>query len=240
MIGEVDGSMVPIVAYPDQHAPDRRKKKTVMWKEAKLCLVRAPDKVSPAIAVTMGDGNACGELWRCVAEACGFGKRTYLHCLGDGAVWIAHQMERQFGAQARYLIDIYHVCDYLAPVAATLDVDGNAWVSEHKTYLLTGQSQHVFTTLKSLVAANDPSCPANACLRYLGARTDQIDYTHAIAQGLPVGSGEVESAHRYIIQKRLKLPGAWWLIDNVQHLLNLRSMRHNNQWSNYWNMKLAA
>ncbi len=47
-------------------------------------------------------------------------------------------------------------------------------------------------------------------------------------------------AHTDIIQKRLKLPGAWWLIDNVQHLLNLRSMRHNNLWSNYWNMKLAA
>jgi hypothetical protein len=26
----------------------------------------------------------------------------------------------------------------------------------------------------------------------------------------PIGSGEIESTHRYIVQQRLKLPGAWW------------------------------
>jgi len=240
LIGEVDGSMVPIVEYPDREANDLRKKKTVMWKEAKLCLVRVPDEVTPTIAVTMGDGKACGELWRCVAESSGFGKNTYLHCLGDGAVWIANQMEIQFGAQASYLIDIYHVCDYLAPVAALLGDDGKTWVGEQKNQLLIGQLQRVFSTLKPLVAANDPECPASACLRYLSARTDQLNYAKAIAKGLPVGSGEVESAHRYIIQKRLKLPGAWWRNQNAQHMLNLRSMRHNNQWNLYWNLRLAA
>ena len=28
--------------------------------------------------------------------------------------------------------------------------------------------------------------------------------------GLPIGSGEIESAHKYIPQKRLKIPGATW------------------------------
>ena len=28
----------------------------------------------------------------------------------------------------------------------------------------------------------------------------------------------VDSAHRYVIQKRLKLPGAWWITDNVESM----------------------
>jgi hypothetical protein len=33
--------------------------------------------------------------------------------------------------------------------------------------------------------------------------------------GLPIGSGEIESAHRYIPQKRLKIPGATWHPDTA-------------------------
>jgi hypothetical protein len=55
-----------------------------------------------------------------------------------------------------------------------------------------------------------------------------IDFYHFI------DSGEVESAHRSLIQKRLKLPGAWWRIDNAQAMLNLRTMRANRQWNSYW------
>lgn len=37
-----------------------------------------------------------------------------------------------------------------------------------------------------------------------------ISCAGAIQRGLLIGSGEIESAHHYIIQERLKLPGAWW------------------------------
>jgi hypothetical protein len=56
---------------------------------------------------------------------------------------------------------------------------------------------------------------------------------------LPIGSGEVESAHRYVIQKRLKLSGAWWTSENAQVMLNLRVTRANGGWHQYWD-KLAA
>ena len=76
---------------------------------------------------------------------------------------------------------------------------------------------------------------------YLRNRLKQLDYAHAEAHHLPIGSGEIESAHRYIIQKRLKLPGAWWKIEHARHLLNLRVMRANGGWENYWHdFKQAA
>jgi len=51
---------------------------------------------------------------------------------------------------------------------------------------------------------------------------------------LPIGSGEIESAHRYIIQRRLKLPGAWWTEANAQYMLALRLNRANDEWNAYW------
>jgi hypothetical protein len=49
-----------------------------------------------------------------------------------------------------------------------------------------------------------------------------------------MGSGEVESAHRYLIQARLKLSGVWWKIDNAAKMLALRVARANDNWNAYW------
>jgi hypothetical protein len=76
--------------------------------------------------------------------------------------------------------------------------------------------------------------PVRQCYRYLSARQEQLDYEGAISQELPIGSGEIESAHRYVVQKRLKLPGAWWLAANAEHMLALRVNRANREWAGYW------
>jgi hypothetical protein len=62
----------------------------------------------------------------------------------------------------------------------------------------------------------------------------QLDYKTAIENKLPIGSGEIETAHRYVIQKRLKTPGAWWLEDNASKMLALRVNRANHEWDLYW------
>jgi hypothetical protein len=62
----------------------------------------------------------------------------------------------------------------------------------------------------------EKNAPVRKCHRYITNRLDQFDYKSALAANLPIGSGEIESAHRYIIQKRLKLAGAWWSETNAQ------------------------
>ena len=79
-----------------------------------------------------------------------------------------------------------------------------------------------------------PDPPTRDCHRYLSNRLNQLDYKNAIEQKLPIGSGEIESANRSIIQSRLKLPGAWWKINNAQSMANLQALRHNGQWEKYW------
>jgi hypothetical protein len=36
------------------------------------------------------------------------------------------------------------------------------------------------------------------------------------------------------MQTRLKIPGAWWKIENVDKMLALRVSRANGNWEKYW------
>ena len=80
----------------------------------------------------------------------------------------------------------------------------------------------------------DKDAPVRACYRYISNRPDFLDYQGALAAGLPIGSGEIESAHRYVIQNRLKRSGAWWTLDNLGNMLALRVLRANREWEDYW------
>ena len=68
----------------------------------------------------------------------------------------------------------------------------------------------------------------------LCARREQLDCAGARRDGLPIGSGEVESGHRHVIQQRLKLAGGWWKANNAEAMLGLRVARANLLWNSYW------
>ena len=244
VIAEMDGGMVPIVAS-DEAQPDRRKGKHLHWKEAKLCLAHAQGDCTPVYGGTLQGGveSAGQALFDCATRA-GSGRESHLHAVGDGAEWIALQVEERFGAQGGYLIDFYHVCDYLAAAGKALHTTEEAavnWIQEQKTRLKTVGSEQLLQTLKPHREPGtipDEESPIRCCYRYLSQRLNQLDYPQALAQELPIGSGEIESAHRYVVQQRLKRPGAWWRIENAEHMLALRLNRANKQWSAYWDNEL--
>lgn len=164
------------------------------------------------------------------------------HAVGDGAVWIADQVDDKFGLQASYLVDFYHVCEYLSEAAKSCANDDKSWLETQKQALKNNEYETVISNLKLNLEADeieDQKAPVRACHRYLSNRTDQLDYKTAIEKGLPIGSGEIESAHRYVIQERLKLPGAWWKAANADSMLALRVLRANDQWDDYWDAKAA-
>ena len=106
-----------------------------------------------------------------------------------------------------------------------------------KNALKTGRPGAVLNALLPHLEApgvSDENAPVRACHRYLEARKGQLNYREALAEGLPIGSGEIESAHRYVAQKRLKLPGAWWLAEHAEYMLALRINRLNGDWEAYW------
>ena len=169
-----------------------------------------------------------------------------MHAVGGGAPWIVGQIEERFGEQGRYLIDFYHVCEYLSAAAKTIAPDAvaaKAWMEAQKDALKAGRAGAVLKALLlhcESLDVSDEQAPVRVRHRYLSARQDQLNYREALAEGLPIGSGEIESAHRYVVQKRLKLPGSWWCAANADHMLALRLNRANRQWDNYWNQARKA
>lgn len=248
VLAETDGSMIPMVkAKPKPEGSevyDARKHKDHFWKEGRLSLAHAIGSVTPVFAGTLGGVEEVGsQLYHCV-KTVGCNDNTKIHCIGDGAVWIANQVEEQFGTQATYLVDFYHVCEYLAQAAPRCSSAGHKeWMENQKENLKGGRLNDV---LEALVPYQEPDdvkdcdAPVRRCYRYLDNRRDQLDYADAITKGLPIGSGEIESAHRYIIQKRLKITGAWWKEESAADMLALRINRANRNWESYWNSRKAA
>jgi hypothetical protein len=241
VVVEMDGGMVPIVEA-NAAQTDRRKGKALQWKEAKLCLAHAAGSKTLSYGGTLqGDVDEAGKQLFGSAKSAGFGKSSQVHAVGDGAEWIARQVEERFGSQGGYLIDFYHVCDYLSAAASATHPEAQAaraWFDQQKNALKAGHCADVIESLRKRLEADDvpdSHAPVRACHRYLNRRQDQLDYPGALANDLPIGSGEIESAHRYIVQKRLKLPGSWWCAANAEYMLALRLNRANRRWDSYWN-----
>ena len=241
LVAQVDGGMVPIVSAGPEGR--RGKGKTLEWRECKLALVRRDGEAEARYAATMGSAAESGAQLGALAERAGFGPGCRVHGVGDGAAWIRSQFEEQFGAQAGYLVDMFHVCEYLAAAAPSCrPADPAGWASEAKAHLMAGKPRLALAMLfhfkeprlRLAGAGPAPATPVLDCHRYLSARLDQLDYPAAVAAGLPIGSGEVESAHRHIMQARLKRAGAWWSEEGAQAMLNLRVMRANGRWEEYW------
>jgi hypothetical protein len=245
LIGELDGSMLPIVsiaARTDKSAPaDGRKRRQLSWRETRLSLVREPDKVKGRYAATLGGPSQAGELFVDSVIRAGGGQRTKLHCVGDGAPWIAKQIKQRLGPQANYLIDFYHLSEYLSGAAeAVAGSQKREWLRRQQQRMKSNEVGAVLDDLRVYRPEAQPMSdelaadPVQACRQYLENRLHYFDYASALKVGLPIGSGEVESGHRSVIQARLKLSGAWWKEETAEGMLALRTLRANDQWEAYW------
>jgi hypothetical protein len=245
ILAETDGSMIPIMKPKERPEGvdtfDARKHKTLFWREVRLSLARPVSSVTPIFAATLGKPEVVGKQLYACARKSGMTDKSKIHCLGDGAPWIANQVEEQFGTQGTYLVDFYHVCEYLGKAALSCDIDTKAWCDQQKERLKTGKLDEVLLELRCHIESDEKNgTPVMDCYRYLFNRRKQLDYAGAIAKGLPIGSGEIESAHRYVIQKRLKIAGAWWKEESAADMLALRVKKANRNWDAYWQSEYAA
>lgn len=235
LITQIDGSMIPLVKTGQKG--DRRKGKSLLWSEARLCCARAHDQVSRVYGATLGTLESVSQLWGHTARHGGLDQETFVHGIGDGAPWIVEKFKDNFGSQGRYLIDFYHVSEYLA--AAALKIAGPKkaalWLQKQKARLMMGESRKILRTLDPHRESQGATeTPVEDAARYIRQRLEHLHYLQARKANLPIGSGEVESGHRHVIQHRLKLSGAWWKQSNAQAMLGLRVARANNCWNSYW------
>jgi Uncharacterised protein family (UPF0236) len=234
VIAQTDGTMICTVG-----AGERKGKRPRQWKEIRLVAAQAQNSATTVYAATFGSVEEVGRRWGHCARDAGWGLKSQIHAVGDGAEWIRLQSKEVFGPQGNFLCDFYHVSEYLGAAALSCAPSrANAWRRTQQKRLRRGDLQKVMEALaEHLEPLETPEeeAPVRNGHRYLANRTECLDYPRALALGLPIGSGMIESGHRHVLHARLKKAGTAWLQDTADQIANLRVLRANNQWQSFWN-----
>jgi len=231
--------MVPTVdTESGEKDADGRKNRKCGYQEARLTLSHPKGAVTSVFGCTLGNPSEAGDQMSGSAILSGMGQKTEVRRIGDGAPRIAGQVGRVFGGQGGFLIDFYHLRGYLSDAACICSPHNSpAFFIRQKQLAEEGQIAEALGQMIPYAEPDgvpDDKAPVRRCARYITNRPGQSDYKEAEEKGLPIGSGEIGSAHRYIIRKRLKIPGAWRKENNAQNMLSLRVLRANGEWETYW------
>ena len=234
VIAQADGTLIRTVA------PGPRKgKRPREWKEMRLAAAQAKDSATTFYGATFGSVEETGRRWGHCARQAGWGLNSVIHAGGDGAEWVQLQSREVFREQGVFLCDFYHVSEYLGAAALSCrSSQPDAWRRTQQKRLRRGAVQKVIQALEPHLepeATADEEAPVRKGHRYLNNRLNCLDYPRALALGLPIGSGLIESGHRHVLQARLKKAGIAWLVDHADQIAHLRVLRVNRQWESLWN-----
>jgi hypothetical protein len=161
----------------------------------------------------------------------------------DGAQRIHTYLTVRFPA-AIHILDYYHAVEHLADFAKLHFPDvtrRNKWVKDQERELLEGSSENV---LHNIVKLRNLSRQAKKqrlnLLEYYTNNRARMDYKSFRSQGLMIGSGPMEAAHRTVIQTRMKRSGQRWTPKGAQAMLNLRVVRESNRWERVKQLLIQA
>jgi hypothetical protein len=168
--------------------------------------------------------------------------------LSDGARGLWRLFEECFMAYASGILDFYHAVQQLGKSAAAW-LDGRTtqarrWFGWARHRLRHGNSDGVLADLADALEVEGLPDTARDTLRtvyaYLERHREHIDYAAYKALGLPLGSGMVESACKWLIQQRFKGVGMRWSEEGFNHLLHLRLAWVNGSFEALFQMKVQA
>jgi hypothetical protein len=150
--------------------------------------------------------------------------------LSEGARGWWRLYEERLAVYAGGILDVYHAVQSLwKGAAAWLDgrtTQARRWCGWARHRLRPGQPDGVLADLVEALEVEGlpPSArdTLTALYAYLERHRDHIDYAQYKELGLPMGSGMVESACKWLIQQRFKGVGMRWSEDGFNHLLHLR------------------
>ena len=247
MLIGADGVMVPF---------RRRKgtpKGTTRWREVKVAIVsrfrprRCPHQNDPEQTQTeLVDRR----LVACLGTIDDLGQRLWLQAvrggvttakpvvfISDGARGFWRLFETYFAGVAIGILDFYHAAQNLFK-AATTWLDGRTkkargWFAAARHQLRHGPTMGVRMEIEH--ALTDPKLGETSrkvlgnFLSYLDTHHHHIQYHQYKAMGLPIGSGMVESACKWLIIQRFKGVGMRWSYGGFNSLLHLRLAWVNNR-----------
>ena len=150
--------------------------------------------------------------------------------LSDGGRGVWRLVEERCARHATGILDLYPAVQHWWQGAAA-GVDGRPtqarrWFTWARHRLRHGHPDGVLADLADALEVEGWPAPARATLKtvsaYLDRHRDPINYEAYTALGVPLGSGMVESACKWLMQQRFKGVGMRWSEDGFNHLLPLR------------------
>jgi hypothetical protein len=215
-----------------------KKEKIINWRDVRLGFVRPLDSKSKTFVGKMDSYQNVVSQMHSAAVCIGMTPETKIIGVADGGIGLSEELTRQFPSM-QFILDKSHLKKHLYETAEALGINQNdrpGWVKPRVREISDGNVEAV---LKELEEENDknPNNRLKRLIGYIKRFYDALDYDNFKSMGYPIGSGEIESAHKSIPQKRLKIPGASWHADSIDPMLALRVLRADDWWEDFWNQR---
>ena len=168
-----------------------------------------------------------------------------IHIAIDGELCLEKGLSALF-PEATFALDIIHVEEKLWKIGRTYYGEGSEkaeeWVVEMKTLLYGGRVKELLSRLKEMLkqlskrAKRDKSKREilSAVINYLEPRLDMMNYKDYIEEDLPIASGIVEGAARYVVGERMDCSGMRWIPGRAEALLHIRCIELNGDWDKFF------
>ena len=149
--------------------------------------------------------------------------------LGDGAkgFW---NIAKRVCPSAIEILDWYHAISHAADCAKVLFDDSlmqELWVDNVKCQLKKKNGvEHILDDLEGCLFLAESESQRKAIKdlrRYYKNHQKRMDYHRYRKNGWPIGSGSIESAHRYVLQARMKRSGQHWSPKNADKMAKMRA-----------------
>lgn len=157
--------------------------------------------------------------------------------INDGAIWIANFIKDNY-PNATDILDFYHASEYLHDFSKVLfskkteTTKKAKWIDKQTLRLLNNKIGNVIDEIEQINLKGKTKIAAQQkIINYYKNNQDRMLYKTYREKGLLIGSGPIESAHRFVLQKRLKQSGQKWTKKGGQAVANLRIFHLNNQWT---------
>jgi len=153
--------------------------------------------------------------------------------VADGAEWIWNIVEQHY-PQAVQIVDWYHACAYIAPIAKAAYSDPQQqtdWIEQVKSALWDGRLDAVIAACRQHInSQHDDDHPAQKAVTYYQNNRHRMDYALYREQGYQIGSGSMESGCKQLGLARLKIAGARWNSNGATLVAKARAAYLSDDW----------
>lgn len=214
------------------------------WREPKVLTVyvlgpdgRRDRDIPAVIDGTLGDADAVFDLLGYHLLRLGGDRAEELVLVGDGAPWIwnrsAALRERLGIAVERFreVVDYFHVVERLGDIAKSMaswtEDLRQSWLKVQKGRLKAGAIEEIEDNVRR-VAARSPEMTTDP--DFWTRNCERMRYQRLRGQGVPIGSGAVESSVRRVINLRMKGASIVWTEEHAEGVLHLRAHAKSGRW----------